>query len=153
MRIVWLDRSFAIEFESAVISDIIPFEMRPSIWMFLKWSWATTQSPFNPPPPLVAQLVKSTEIGKESHAGQKHQLVARWSKWPICNFQKWDAQNGLKILERDHWRKGLKRNTLMVKIFYFDPSGTMCRGGTLQSAIPALWLQSATPALRIRYRT
>ncbi len=31
----------------------------------------------------------------------------------------------------------------------------MCRSGTLQSAIPALWLQSATPAsaLRIRFGT
>ncbi len=43
--------------------------------------------------------------------------------------------------------------SLQVKIFYCDPSGAMCRGSTLQSAIPALWLQSVTPALRIRFGT
>ncbi len=43
--------------------------------------------------------------------------------------------------------------SFLVKIFYSDPSGTMCRSGTLQSVIYALWLQSATPALWIRFGT
>ncbi len=40
---------------------------------------------------------------------------------------------------------------LLFKLFHFDPSGAVCWGGTLH--IPALWLQNATPALRIRFGT
>ncbi len=61
---------------------------------------------------------------------------------------------------KNYWREtfGVKVRSeilsLLVKIFFFDPSGAMCRGDTLQSAechLPALLLQSATPALRIRF--
>ncbi len=48
-------------------------------------------------PPLIAPLVKSTEIGKYSHDGQKDRtqvLVRRRSEKPIRNFRPWGAQNG-----------------------------------------------------------
>ncbi len=38
--------------------------------------------------------LKNTEPRLWSHAGQKHQLVARRWKRPIRNFRRWGAQNG-----------------------------------------------------------
>ncbi len=58
-----------------------------------------------------------TELRFWSHASQKHHLVTRRSKRPIRNFRPWDAQNGLKMPQGDHWRKGPKRNTLSLSKF------------------------------------
>ncbi len=77
-----------------------------------------------------------------SHAGQKHQLVARWSKRSIRNFRPWGAKQWDKILGRnftDHWCKFPKR---------VQSAGVaLCN----QSAGMALYtLQSATAAYRTR---
>ncbi len=81
---------------------------------------------------------KRTEPRFWSHAGQKHHLVARRSKRPNWNFRPWGGQNGKKSWGETLHTTGVKFRSEILspgQYFIFWP-------------IPALWLRSATLALR-----
>ncbi len=136
-------RTFAPMISKVTLQDFLPIlgTLRPNFGKIWKFDFGRT-------------LVKKTESKPQKYRTQV--LVTRRSKRPIRNFRPWGPQNGYKILEGDHWHKGPKRNTLSRSKFSILTHLVRCAGValyTLQSAIPALWLQSATLALRIRFGT